>query len=145
MRLFIGSVWCRLTGHNIHRHSPRVILLDIITHPKQTALCALNRHQGRQTSVANRVASFVSAASYAIYPNRTLLAHAIVSAGRIGWTRTVEELGPNSVLLQRLDALPWAPLLHMFGVGMIYHVRIVYPYWSPAFLKKTTSLLSGGS
>lgn len=133
--------YLRLTFNLIH-----IFILNYL----QTINCSLNRHFMTSSLAQHRLASFVSAASYYLYPNRTVLAHAIVSALRLAWCRVTDAKAtawcpPPSLssLLAQLGTVHWSYFFHMFGVAYLFHLRTFYPFWSPSMLMKTTSYLSG--
>lgn len=111
----------------------------------KTINCSLNRHTKSNSKTVFRTASFLSAACYYFYPNRTVLAHAIVTAVRLGWSQVTDDKEHIwcPPMLAKLGTLNWSYFFHMFGVAYIFHLRTFYPYWNPSMLMKTTSYLSG--
>lgn len=108
--------------------------------------CSLNRHTMSNTQAVRRIAAFVAAACYYVYPNRTVLAHAVVTAVRLAWSQLTDDDKDNEWCppwLAKLGKLNCSYFFHMLGTGLLFHLRVFYPFWCSSMLMKTTSYLSG--
>lgn len=115
--------------------------------------CSLNRYNHRNTQTANTVAAFVSGSVFWLYPDLTILSHAIVLTVKLLWLRyryggtLWPTLDDQSIVLSKsrqfLEYMPMSRLMYVFAIGYIFHLRLFYPWVCSNLLFKTTYYTSG--
>ncbi|XP_055615288.1 uncharacterized protein LOC129761576 [Toxorhynchites rutilus septentrionalis] len=82
------------------------------------------------------IAGFASGAAYCLYPNYMLFTYPITELIEVYWLVYMRSNLPKPGLARVVDRLPTALLAYAFSLGMMYHLRVVYPYYTNRYCHK---------
>ncbi|XP_062539372.1 transmembrane protein 135-like [Armigeres subalbatus] len=105
--------------------------------------CLLCRHHGRDHPMHNRVAAFLSGASYFIYPKYQVFTLAFTKFVEMSWDHWFKTTEPLPEWATRVKRIPFLQLAYMIGVGYMYHALFFHAHLSPPFNNKALNYCSG--
>ncbi|XP_058834232.1 uncharacterized protein LOC131691672 [Topomyia yanbarensis] len=90
------------------------------------------------------ITGFISGASYCLYPNYLLFTYPITELIELYWMIYMKSSLPKPKVAMLLDRLPTVMLMYAFSIGMMYHLRVVYPYYTNRYCHKLMDIGTSG-
>ncbi|XP_070505634.1 transmembrane protein 135 homolog [Chironomus tepperi] len=114
----------------------------------KATLCKLNQMQRYSRSVNVLIAGLVSSLGYIFYPRYIIFTMGITTLIEVLYKYLNNYYISNNIKLPKImsiiNRLPICELVYMFGIGMTFQLRVVYPHLTNKFIHKMMSVGSSG-
>ncbi|KAL9695734.1 hypothetical protein quinque_015019 [Culex quinquefasciatus] len=90
------------------------------------------------------IAGFFAGTSYYFFPNYLLFTYPITELMEVYWLVYMRSDLPKPALARIIDRLPVVLLAYAFSLGMMYHLRVVYPYYTNRYCHKLMNIGTTG-
>ncbi|XP_058445003.1 uncharacterized protein LOC131426353 [Malaya genurostris] len=98
--------------------------------------CFLIKNSRCSPLARSMVTGFISGMSYCLYPNYLLFTYPITELIEVYWMVYMKSGLPKPTVAETIDRIPTALLMYAFSLGMMYHLRVVYPYYTNRYCHK---------
>ncbi|XP_039439066.1 uncharacterized protein LOC120420166 [Culex pipiens pallens] len=90
------------------------------------------------------IAGFFAGTSYYFFPNYLLFTYPITELMEVYWLVYMRSDLPKPAIARIIDRLPVVLLAYAFSLGMMYHLRVVYPYYTNRYCHKLMNIGTTG-
>ncbi|XP_055586863.1 uncharacterized protein LOC129739436 [Uranotaenia lowii] len=106
--------------------------------------CLLIRKTDLTPLARAALAGLVAGIAYRMYPSYVLFTYPISQLVEIYWKVYMKSDLEKPRLVEWIDRLPMAHLVYCFALGMMYHLRVVYPYHTNRICHKVMNIGTTG-
>nr|XP_029733908.1 uncharacterized protein LOC109427542 [Aedes albopictus] len=106
--------------------------------------CYLIQNSKLNPMVRATITGFISGTAYCLYPNYLLFTYPISELVEVYWLVYMKSSLPKPKIVQLIDRFPTTLLMYMFSLGMMYHLRVVYPYHTNRYCHKLMAIGTTG-
>ncbi|XP_065083906.1 uncharacterized protein LOC135706267 [Ochlerotatus camptorhynchus] len=106
--------------------------------------CYLIRNSKLDPLARATITGFISGTAYCLYPNYLLFTYPISELIEVYWLVYMKSNLPKPWIANAIDRLPTVLFMYAFSLGMMYHLRVVYPYHTNQYCHKLMNIGTTG-